>query len=91
MAQVTVTLARRPGPSEEECKRFLWCLARRLEIGPRDDIPEPTPEDLEEVEPLQVIDFTVEAEDLPSARTVVFEAAAGCVRDPFGLYEFRPD
>lgn len=91
MAQVTVTLTREDGGTDEECKRFLWCLARRLEVSPRDEPAEPTPEDLEKVVPLQVVDFTVEAEDLESAREVVFDAAALCVANPLGLYSFRAD
>ena len=90
MAQVTVTLTREGG-SDEECKRFLWCLARRLEVSPRDEPAEPTLEDLEKVVPLQVVDFTVEAEDLEAAQRVVLDAATLCVEDPFGIYSFRTD
>jgi hypothetical protein len=89
MAQVTVTLTREGGASDEGCKRFLWCLARRLEVSPRDEPAEPTPEDLEKVVPLQVVDFTVEAEDLEAARKVVLDAASLCVEHPLGLYSFR--
>jgi hypothetical protein len=90
MAQVTVTLTRE-GASDEECKRFLWCLARRLEVSPRDEPAEPTHEDLEKVVPLQVVDFTVEAEDREAARQVVLNAATTCVKNPLALYSFRAD
>jgi hypothetical protein len=91
MAQVTVTLTREDGGTDEECKRFLWCLARRLEVSPRGEPAEPTPEDLVKVVPLQVVDFSVEAEDLESALKVVLDAAELCVDNPFGLYSFRAD
>jgi circadian clock protein KaiC len=38
MAQVSVQLVRQDGPSDEECKEFLWCLGRRLEVGAGGDI-----------------------------------------------------
>jgi hypothetical protein len=87
MAQV-VQLVRQPGASDEECKRFLWCLGRRAEVGARGDVPEPTPEDLETIEPLAMVDITVEAEDLETGRAIVLDAAGRCARNPFGLYAF---
>jgi circadian clock protein KaiC len=38
MAQMSVQLVRQDGPSDEECKEFLWCLGRRLGVGARGDI-----------------------------------------------------
>jgi hypothetical protein len=90
MAQV-VQLVRQDGPSDEECKRFLWCLGQRLEVGARSDVPDPTPEDLEKIEPLAIADFTVDAEDLEAGRAILLDAATWCVHNPFGIYAFPSD